>query len=73
MATLKDVTAALDTLNTKADAAKTALDAEIARIEALIAAGTAATPADLQTIVDALTGVSTKVDAISTEAAGERP
>jgi hypothetical protein len=73
MATLADVTAALQALNDKADAAKAALDAEIARVEAIIAAGGGVTSADLQTIVDNLTGVSNKVDAISTEAAGERP
>lgn len=73
MATLVDVQAALDSLNAKADAAKVELDAEIARVEALIAAGAGASAADLQKIVDGLSGVSSKVDALGTEAAGERP
>src|ERR1700687_3179239 len=73
MASLADVTAALAALNAKADAASAALDAEIKRVEALITAGGAVSAADLQTIVDNLGGVSTKVDAIGTKAAGERP
>jgi type IV secretory pathway TrbL component len=73
MASLQQVTDALAALNAKADAASAALDAEIARVEAVIKAGGAVTAADLQTIVDNLGGVSTKVDAIGTKAAGERP
>jgi hypothetical protein len=73
MATKADVDAAVQAISDKVDAAKTALDAEIARVEALIAAGGTVTPADLQTIVDNLNAVGTKVDAVTGEAAGERP
>lgn len=102
MAKLTEVQAALAALSTKADDlgtqittvntnitdAKSALDAEIARVEALIAAGSgAATEADLQGLLDNMTAVSGKLDtastgaataaetatAISSEAAGERP
>ena len=102
MAKLTEVTAALAALGTKADNlgtqittvgtavtdAKTALGAEIVRVEALIAAGGgAASEADLQTVLDGLTGVGTKLDTasaslatagttaaeISSEAAAERP
>jgi hypothetical protein len=73
MATKEDVTAAVQAISDKVDAAKTALDDEIARVEALIAAGGTVTPADLQTIVDNLNAVGTKVDAVTGEAARERP
>lgn len=102
MAKLAEVTAALAALSAKADDlgtqittvgtavtdAKTALEAEITRVEALIAAGGgAASEADLQTVLDGLNGVGTKLDTastsataagtaaaeISSEAAAERP
>ena len=87
MATLQDVTTALQTLSGKVDTqaaaasvANQALLDEIARVESLIAAGGAVTPADLQTIVDNLGGISTKAQGVAdqlttigAEAAGERP
>ncbi len=73
MATKADLDAAVQAISDKVDAAKTALDAEIARLEALIAAGGAITADDIQTVVDNLTAIGTKVDAVTSEAAGERP
>jgi hypothetical protein len=73
MATKADVDAAVQAISDKVDSAKSALDDEIARVEALIAAGGTVTPADLQTIVDNLNAVGVRVDAVTGEAAGERP
>ena len=73
MATVADVTAAIAALGAKVDAAKASLDLLIQRVEALIAAGGVATSADLQTILDGLTSLGGKVDAIKSEEDAERP
>jgi hypothetical protein len=70
----------IDDLETKVGAAATQVTTEIARVEALIAAGQGATPEQLQQVLDGLNSASAKidtvdaaVDAIGTTAAAERP
>jgi multidrug resistance efflux pump len=76
VAALQAQATALDTAITEG---KAALEAEIQRVEALIAAGSVS-PADLQEIADGLTAASTTLAqgqtdaaAIKTEADAERP
>jgi flagellar hook-associated protein FlgK len=71
MATLADITAALDTLQADTDAKNAqvtsdlaALAKQITDLQAQIAAGGSVTPADLDSVLAKITGIDDKVKAI---------
>lgn len=66
MATIQDVQDALTALQTSVDAKQQAIADAIAALEAQIAAGSVATPEQLQTIVDGLKAVQADVDSTPT-------
>lgn len=66
MATIQDVTDALAALQVSVDAKQAAIAAAIASLEAQIAAGSAATPEQLQAVVDGLKAVQADVDSTAT-------
>lgn len=66
MATIQDVQDALTALQSSIDAKQQAIADAIAALEAQIAAGSAATPEQLQTIVDGLKSAQADVDSTPT-------
>jgi len=66
MATIQDVQDALTALQTSVDAKQQAIADAIAALEAQIAAGSAATPEQLQAIVDGLKSVQADVESTPT-------
>lgn len=66
MATIEEVQQALADLQTSVDAKQAAIAAAIAALEAQIAAGSTATPEQLQAIVDGLKSVQADVDSTPT-------
>jgi ABC-type transporter Mla subunit MlaD len=67
MATLQELSDAVDAIGTGLTNLGTSLTAEIARLDALIAAG-GATAAQLQPIVDKLNAQKTAIDGLKTQA-----
>jgi aconitase B len=77
---IAEVSAKADALKSGLDGVKASVDAEIVRVEALIAAGGVVSQADLDAAVTALRAISVKADdaiaeaaAIGSEADAERP
>ena len=66
MATIQDVQDALNALQASVDAKQAAIAQAIADLEAQIAAGSAATPEQLQGIVDGLKAVQADVESTPT-------